>query len=95
MLAAPLEVDAQRLACRFEDPVYGVLRSGWNERLSVNGAAMEYGGSDQYGVLELREKQQPAAGCAGIGGKNMLDQKTCTRRSKGVGRDDASGKYGL
>ena len=61
MLAAPLEVDAQRLACRFEDPVYGVLRSGWNERLSVNGAAMEYGGSDQYGVLELREKQQPAA----------------------------------
>lgn len=41
--------------------VYGVLRSGWNERLSVNGAAMEYGGSDQYGVLELREKQQPAA----------------------------------
>ena len=61
MLAAPLEVDAQRLACRVEDPVYGVLRSGWNERLSVNGAAMEYGGSDQYGVLELREKQQPAA----------------------------------
>ena len=43
------------------DRVYGVLRSGWNERLSVNGAAMEYGGSDQYGVLELREKQQPAA----------------------------------
>ena len=27
----------------------------------MNGAAMEYGGSDQYGVLELREKQQPAA----------------------------------
>lgn len=76
MLAAPLEVDAQRLACRFEDPVYGVLRSGWNERLSVNGAAMEYGGSDQYGVLELPGKTTACRGCAGIGGKNMLDQKT-------------------
>lgn len=52
----------QRLACRFEDPVYGVLRSGWNRtpfgerRGQWNTAA-----ATSTACWSCREKQQPAA----------------------------------